>query len=64
MKEENDFGVVGNIKITTKKTKKKKKKKSNTSFGIKLFVWIMFIAMLASFVAPLVYYLLSAMGSE
>ena len=36
-----------------------KKKKSNTSIGTKIFIWFMFIAMLLSFVAPLLYYLIA-----
>lgn len=57
MKDEKEFGTVGNIKIS----KIKKSKKSN-SLLVKVFVWFMFIAMLASFVGPLLYYLMSAMS--
>ena len=35
------------------------KKKSNTSTGIKIFIWFMFIAMLSSFILPLLYYIKS-----
>ena len=49
MRNEKEFEVVGDIRI--KQTKKKngnKTKKDNTSLTTKIFVWIMFVAMLAS----------------
>lgn len=35
------------------------KAKKKTSIGVKIFVWVMFVAMLSSFVATLLYYLLA-----
>lgn len=35
------------------------KKKSNTSVGMKIFIWFMFVAMLSSFIIPLLYYIKS-----
>lgn len=60
MKDEKSYETVGNIKIKEKKKKKKKSNTSSTPIGIKIFVWIMFFAMLASVVAPLVYYFIAA----
>ena len=34
--------------------------KKKTNLGTKIFIWFMFIAMLASFIVPILYYLLSA----
>lgn len=50
----NNKEVVGNIRI--KETKKKNKSKGILK---KIFIWLMFIAMLASFLGPLLYYLIS-----
>ncbi len=58
----NNKELVGNIRI--KETKKKKKKKSDLSIGKKVFIWFMFIAMLASFAGPLLYYLFSIINSN
>ena len=48
--------------MTTKNNGKeiKKGKKKKTNLGVKIFVWFMFAAMLMSFVAPILYYLISA----
>lgn len=35
------------------------RKKKKTSLGTKIFVWFMFIAMVASFVGMLLYYILA-----
>ena len=42
------------------KKRKKNRKSSDTPLGVKIFVWVMFFAMLASIVAPLVYYFVTA----
>ena len=42
------------------KKRKKNRKSSDTPLGVKIFVWVMFFAMLASIVAPLVYYFITA----
>ncbi len=34
--------------------------KKKTNLGTKIFIWFMFIAMLLSFAAPMLYYLLMA----
>ena len=47
MKNEKDYEVVGDIRIKQSNKKKKKKKSDNTSIGTKIFVWVMFIAMLS-----------------
>lgn len=63
MKNERDYEVVGDIRI--KQTKKKKKKKSSeTSLATKIFVWFMFLAMLGSFLAPLITYLISVISES
>lgn len=54
--------LVGNIRI--KEPKKKKSKKSDLSIGKRIFIWFMFIAMLASFAGPLIYYLFSIINSN
>ncbi|MBO5475739.1 MAG: hypothetical protein J5982_04485 [Bacilli bacterium] len=54
--------LVGNIRI--KEPKKKKSKKSDLSIGKRIFIWFMFIAMLASFAGPLIYYLFSIISSN
>lgn len=59
MKDEKKYEVVGNIKIKEKKNKKKKNS-SSTPLGLKIFIWIMFFAMVASVVTPLVYYFIVA----
>ncbi len=59
-----DKNEVGNIKIAQKKHKSKKKKTSDTPFITKVFIWFMFIAMLASFLAPLVYYLIRTISNS
>ena len=62
MKDERKYEVVGDIPIKkpkTKKNKKKKNSKSETSLGIKILVWFMFIAMAASFFGSLIYYFVS-----
>lgn len=61
-KDEKKYEQVGNIKIAEPKKKKKKKKSSDSPLGVKIFVWVMFYAMLASFIAPLAYYLIAAIG--
>lgn len=64
MKNEKDYEVVGDIRIKQKKTKNKKKKQGDTSFGMKVFVWIMFIVMLSSFLVPLILYLVSVISGD
>lgn len=59
MKDEKKYETVGNIKIKEAK-KKKNRTSSDTPLGVKIFVWVMFFAMLASIVAPLVYYFVTA----
>ncbi len=61
MKNERDYEVVGDIRI---KQTKKKKKSSGTSLGTKIFVWFMFIAMLGSFLFPLISYLFSVISQN
>lgn len=51
--------VVGNIRI--KETKSKKKSKN---IGKTLFIWFMFIAMLSSFIGPLLYYLITIISQN
>ena len=58
----NNKELVGNIRI--KEPKKKKRKKSDLSIGKKIFIWFMFIAMLASFAGPLIYYLVSIISEN
>lgn len=60
MKDEKKYETVGNIKIKEAKKKKKRTNTSSTPLGVKIFVWVMFFAMLASVVAPLVYYFITA----
>ena len=36
------------------------KAKKKTSLGTKIFVWFMFAAMLLSFVAPILYYIIAS----
>ncbi len=60
MKDEKNYETVGNIKIKEAKKKKKKTNTSSTPLGVKIFVWVMFFAMLASVVAPLAYYFITA----
>lgn len=60
MKDEKNYETVGNIKIKEAKKRKKNRKSSDTPIGVKIFVWVMFFAMLASIVAPLVYYFITA----
>lgn len=63
MKNDKDKEIVGDIRI--KQTKSKKKKNGdNTSIGVKIFVWFMFLAMLASFLTPLIYYLVSVISAS
>ncbi len=65
MKIEKDLGEVGDIRIKEpKKSKKKKKKTSDTSLGTKIFVWFMFLAMAASFLVPMIYYLVSIISES
>ena len=66
MKNEKDYEVVGDIRIKQPKTKKVKKKKStsDTSLITKVFVWFMFVAMFASFIVPLIYYLVSVISGS
>lgn len=47
------------LKKNTDNEELKPKKKKNTSIGIKIFIWFMFIAMLSSFILPLLYYIKS-----
>lgn len=60
-RDEKLYEQVGDIKIKEPKVKKSKKKKRNsdTPLGTKIFVWFMFIAMLASFAVPLIMYFVS-----
>lgn len=60
----NENGVVGDIKIKQPKKKNKKKKDNSTPIGIKIFVWFMFIAMLASFMVPLMMYLIRVISAS
>lgn len=60
----NENGVVGDIKIKQPRKKKKKNKDSSTPIGVKIFVWFMFIAMLASFIVPLIFYLVSVISAS
>ncbi len=60
----NDNGVVGDIKIKQPKKRYKKNKESSSSLGVKIFVWFMFIAMLASFIVPLVFYFISVISAS
>lgn len=60
MKDEKNYETVGNIKIKEAKKKKKKTNISSTPLGVKIFVWVMFFAMLASVIAPLAYYFITA----
>ena len=60
MKDEKNYETVGNIKIKEAKKKKKKTNTSSTPLGVRIFVWVMFFAMLASVVAPLAYYFITA----
>jgi hypothetical protein len=55
--------LVGNIRIKESKPNKKNK---NNSTGIikKIFIWFMFIAMLASFIGPLAYYLFTVISES
>lgn len=66
MKSEKDYEIVGDIRIKEKpkKNKKKKKKTSDASLLTKVFVWFMFIAMLASFLVPLIIYLVSIISGS
>ncbi len=66
-RNEKDYEVVGDIRIKQPKKKKNKNKKTNndsTPFGIKIFVWFMFIVFFASAVVPLVYYLVSVISGS
>lgn len=60
----NENGIVGDIKIKQPRKKNKKGKENSTSLGVKIFVWFMFIAMLASFAVPLIFYLISVISSS
>lgn len=62
--EDKHYEQVGNIRIKEPKKKKKKKKTSDTPLGVKIFVWIMVIAMIGSFFAPIIYYLYSVISSS
>ena len=63
--DEKKYEVVGDIRIKEPKKKKKTKKKtSDTSLGIKILVWFMFIAMFASFAVPMVIYFTSVITGE
>lgn len=64
--DEKKFEQVGNIRIKEPKKKKSKKnnKDSETSLGIKIFVWVMFIAMAASFFVPLIIYFNSVINGS
>lgn len=55
MKSEKKYESVGNIRIKEPKKKKNKKQNDSTSTGVKILVWFMFFAMLASFLAPILY---------
>ena len=65
-KDERNNGLVGDIRIKEPKKKKERKKKksstSETSLGVKIFVWFMFIAMAASFFVPLIYRFISLLA--
>lgn len=55
----NNKEVVGNIRI--KETKKRKK---GNGILKNIFIWLMFVAMLASFLGPLLYYLISIISQN
>ncbi len=58
-------GAVGNIRIKEPKKKKKSVKKTNdTSFGVKVLVWVMFFAMVVCFMGPLAMYLISIISQS
>lgn len=59
-KDEKKYEQVGNIRIKQSKVKKNKEKKRSTdetSLGVKIFVWIMILVFMGSFIGPLAYYL-------
>lgn len=65
MRNEKEFEVVVDIRI--KQTKKKngnKTKKDNTSLTTKIFVWIMFVAMLASVLVPIIIFLAGVISGD
>ncbi len=64
MKNEKDYELVGDIRIKEKPKKKKKKKTSDSSLLTKIFVWFMFIAMFASFIVPLIFYLVTIISES
>ena len=66
MRNEKDYEVVGDIRIKQPKVKNKKNKKKDSegNFLTKIFVWFMFVAMFASFIVPLVYYLVSVISGS
>lgn len=64
MKNDRDNGTVGDIRIKQNKVIFKKKNGDTTSIGVKIFVWFMFLAMLASFLTPLIYYLVSVISES
>lgn len=64
MKNEKDYELVGDIRIKEKPKKKKKKKTSDSSLLTKIFVWFMFIAMFASFIVPLIFYLVTIISGS
>ncbi len=65
MKKEIDNSIyeqVGHIRI--KESKKKKKKRDGLPLWQKIFIWAMFIAMLAAFVVPLAITLIGKLSSN
>lgn len=65
MRDEKQYEAVGNIRIKEERKKKNSKKKgSELSLGFKIFIWIMFIAMLASFIGPLAYYIITIISGS
>lgn len=61
MKQEKQYDQVGNIRI--KQTKPKNKKTGETSLIVKIFVWFMFLAMLASSFGVLIYYFIATISN-
>lgn len=63
MKQEKQYDQVGNIRIKQTKPKKKNKKTGETSLIVKIFVWFMFLAMLASSFGVLIYYFIATISN-
>ncbi|HPZ24151.1 MAG TPA: hypothetical protein PLB45_02625 [Bacilli bacterium] len=62
MENDKKYEQVGNIAIKESKHKSKKNKYNEASLGVKVFVWVMFAAMFASFIVPLIYYFIEAVN--